>query len=413
VLIRFSIVFGAMLLIVSAFLGVLRTQPSEAYWVVFGVGNSDAHNWYMTDLAGKHVRQIPGRGQRYGLSWSPDGEWYAYATNDCVSIDYCSMDLNWVRLSDFKLQRTSNVSIWDMPIWSPDSNYLLYDGAGGVHEINIHTLEKKSITEVRRNSVYTPDGKGIVIDSSTYFDRAAKILTFIGDYAVYSPDSKLIVYAQGFYNDYKTNIHWVNLKANQELAIIELRGRLGVMKWSPNSHYLLITLEDSDSETGRYILIFDSSAQELILKTSIPSYAFGINWSPNNQAIFFNDGIKISKLEIQTATVREIAYIQAELFQIMSMSVSPDGNWIVYADQNILEDGYFGPYSDVYVMRSDGSERRLLTNNPKWQGYTFGATFYPFLVDNLCHAWVLSGLAIIALIGTTTFLWLKYRVNRL
>ena len=153
-------------------------------------------------------------------------------------------------------------------------------------------------------------------------------------------------------------------------------GNNGFPSWSPDGRRIVFRLQDEhgkglrilDVETGQITVLTDGNGNH----DNFPS------WSPRGDEITFSSDREDADWEIYSIRpdgtgLRRITHIPGN---DAHSSWSPDGRWIVFAtgrdgfkDEMALHPHNPQSYGEIAVMRPDGSELQLLTDNP-WEDST-------------------------------------------
>jgi TolB protein len=156
--------------------------------------------------------------------------------------------------------------------------------------------------------------------------RAVTVLTDDGENAGFpswSPDGTRIVFRR--WTDSASSLHVFDLGTNSSTLLLEGFGRVDFPAWSPDGSAVLFT---SDQGGDQDLYTIDVGSRHIERLTITPGPDAQASWSPDGQWIAF-------------------------------VSVRAG-----YKDEAALNPGNLQAAGDLYVMRRDGSDVRLLTENP-------------------------------------------------
>jgi Tol biopolymer transport system component len=264
---------------------------------------------YLMRPDGRHQRPIMrAPDEVVNLSWSPDGEWIAYAIY--LRESHCSQ-LYLVRADGTGAKRLGHNRCSGDPAWSPDGSRIAFSksaggfSGGGISTMKVDGSDLRQLTHGNRlpdfAPAWSPDGTTIA---------------FVQDPQV---PSLWLMDADG------TNQH--RLRTPSRYAYCEGSSE---PDWSPDGHWIAFT---------RICGAYDPS-----LRT----------WS--NIFVVRPDGTGLRPLT--DAGLRR-------KFSNDSPAWSPDGKRIVF----VSDRGAKASLSDIYVMNADGTRQKRLTRLPGWSGF--------------------------------------------
>jgi Tol biopolymer transport system component len=150
-------------------------------------------------------------------------------------------------------------------------------------------------------------------------------------------------------------------------------GNFGFPSWSPDASEIVYRASARDSQ-GLFVMTLATGAVRALTPglshDNLPS------WSPKGDRIaftrLFNDDFELFTIRPDGTNVRRLTN---EPGNDAHCVWSPDGEWLAFAsarggfkDEAMLHPGNPEPYSDIYVMRADGSDIRQLTDTPFQEG---------------------------------------------
>jgi Tol biopolymer transport system component len=153
-------------------------------------------------------------------------------------------------------------------------------------------------------------------------------------------------------------------------------GNNGFPSWSPDGHRIVFRLQDArgkglrilDVDTGQVTVLTDGNGN----KDNFPT------WSPKGDEISFSSDREDGDWEIYAihpdgTGLRRVTHIPGN---DAHSSWSPDGQWLAFAtgatgfkDEMALHPHNPQSYGEIAVMRPDGSDFHILTDNP-WEDAT-------------------------------------------
>jgi TolB protein len=137
--------------------------------------------------------------------------------------------------------------------------------------------------------------------------------------------------------------------------------------WSPDGSRILFA-SDMDGSNQLYVVNVDGS--DLRKLTNLPALRGRSDWSPLNQVVTYSGISWKRELFLMNADGLDLHQVSPAGGNSQGPTFSPDGRWIAFT-------AYFDHMNDengceIYVIRTDGSDLRRLTNNdycdyqPRW-----------------------------------------------
>ena len=144
-------------------------------------------------------------------------------------------------------------------------------------------------------------------------------------------------------------------------------GNNGFPSWSPDGRHIVYRASNKNLK-GLFILDSVTGATRVLTTGSQDNFP---GWSPDGKLIAFTS-FRDGDYEIYTIKPdgTELKRLTDSPGNDAHSSWSPDGKWIAFAsarggfkDESVLHPLNPQPYGEIYVMRSDGSDVRLLTDD--------------------------------------------------
>ena len=296
------------------------------------------------------------RGEVRSPSWSPDGKRMVF---------HRDVESRWPPFRDvpsrdpvFRLMRTGS-----FPAYSPRGDRLLVNDqtAGGLQNSLIELSADGSRWSVlfkdsTRNAlapVWSPQGDRIAFAMGGFFQRRTPALA-IADLAVIRADG-------------------TGLK-----VLTDGTGNYGFPSWSPDGRQLVYRVMGRE-QNG--LSIMDLETRVVRVLTTGTSYDNFPSWSPKGDRIAFTTNRDGGDYEIYTIRPdgTDLKRLTRTPGNDSHNSFSADGEWIAFTsarggfkDESALHAYNPQPYGDIYVMRADGSDVRMLTDDqledgtPSW-----------------------------------------------
>lgn len=201
--------------------------------------------------------------------WSPDGRWIAYQSNQHGRLDV------WVMAADGSQARrlTDNDAHDYLPAWSPDGSQMTFlsrrqepwdvEEAPHVYIMNADgSGQRRLFADSPHTSTaakWLPDGSGFLLTRRTgddggdlyIVDADGNIVRQLTDDAAYnggaeiSPDGRQVAFYSAHGDE--SEIHIINLDGTGRRTIVS-GGQYWYPRWSPDGHFLLLTVRRAGAD---------------------------------------------------------------------------------------------------------------------------------------------------------------------
>lgn len=246
--------------------------------------------------------------------------------------------------------------------WSPDGMKLVFSSSTRLHVVNVDGSGLRRITgpkdEIDIGPAWSPDGRRLVFDSQgdgwtdlgvVNVDGSGERQLAEGSYRTgdpakvaggdaWSPDGQKIVYV-----DRRGRLAVMRPDGTHRRRLAGAVFASGNPSWSPNGRKILFSAKGEIA-----VVNADGTGRRLVARGLEPV------WSPNGRQIafvsggvFLDEGVYV--VNDDGSGLRKVSDAGDR------PSWSPDGRWVVYASSRQGQ-------GDIYVVRSDGSNERQLTD---------------------------------------------------
>lgn len=228
------------------------------------------------------------------ISWSPDG------TKILLRIVYfkgcCSQDGNLylINADGSNLIHVSAYDSYSNPVWSPDSQKILFEGNCRELAICVMDADGTNLTKLaqkhkNRNPIWSPDGKKIAFSTGRGDNSEIHVMNADGsdltsisytispwdENHIWSPDSQKISFLT--YRDGNQEIYTVNADGSGLVNLTNSAEDEYEQIWSPDGTKIAF-ISSRDGSAG--IFVMDSDGSHLTRLTNDNASYYGLAWSP-------------------------------------------------------------------------------------------------------------------------------------
>jgi Tol biopolymer transport system component len=335
----------------------------------------------MPQVSFQKLTDIPGR--EYQPSLSPDGKSFVY-----VSSQSGNADIFLSRVGGRNpINLTSNSTVNDFqPAFSPSGDLIAFRSernGGGIFLMGASGESVRRLTDIGYFPSWSPDGKEIVFSTVNNdpmhgggnavlwivsVQTGQKKLVLQGRDAtapVWSPKSNRVAYWGLKGSSGQRDIWTVETSGKNVTAITDNPPVDWNPVWSPDGKYLYYLSDRSGSMNLERVPVDEQTGKPQKQPESIitPSaWIENVSFSSNpNQLVYaaFDNRSEIQKISIDpvqeklTSTPQQVT---SSTDSFDEARVSPDGEWLTFFT--------VWPQQDIYVIRTDGSEKTKLTDDP-------------------------------------------------
>ena len=245
--------------------------------------------------------------------------------------------------------------------------------------VNADGTGYQQITNVEAHNyypVYSPLGGSIVYASNQnggYFDlflfvfegsRLIRLTENIGNVISpsFSPDGQTIVFANRAAEG-PTSLWTVGVTGKNPKLLYAGPNTIVSVDWSPDGNTIAFAMAVDKPDAYEIFLMNPDATNVRQLTRGLEGIGGSLDWSPDGRSLLIYAGPPgdkdIFRIDLEAKTASQLT----DGGNNAACSYSPDGQWIAF---NSLRNN---DQADLFIMRSDGSSMRQITDNPEpdWQ----------------------------------------------
>jgi dipeptidyl aminopeptidase/acylaminoacyl peptidase len=147
---------------------------------------------------------------------------------------------------------------------------------------------------------------------------------------------------------------------------------IDALSWSPTGKSLLVS-------RGRWLYIFDLDSRIMRMLNAPDELMVGGAWTPDGDSIYYTREVGVwaeNRLYVTSASGGIgrpfVSADGAQVYPAQGVDVGPGGVWLAFPQLAYNEDGSLRPGGEIFIVRSDGTGLRQLTNlrgfngHPRW-----------------------------------------------
>jgi Tol biopolymer transport system component len=262
--------------------GLPQVSP-DAQWILVVCWREAQQEVYEIRTDGSDQRRllrVPLSYHVQDFQWLPDGEWILYTLASALTRDLYRMRPNGTD----QQQLTVNLSISGSAALSPDGQWVVFAGSGGLYRMRSDGTELYLVRSSGYSPQWSPDGEWILfqanlpdtrrsinrIRSDGIDEQIVIVFDTIGYGPQYSPNGEWILFTA--YNDgtiYKIRTDGTNLRALTTRAI-DSNGRAkrtnASPQWSPDGEWILFRSVNPDNSVEIRRMYSDGTNEQILVE---------------------------------------------------------------------------------------------------------------------------------------------------
>jgi TolB protein len=210
-------------------------SPDGEKFLLAAESGSEEEGLLLTDTKGEVLSVLSSVDDSIAFSWSPDGEWVAYVSEDNRGVEDISRRLVYLDPDGAEESRSLEQNLVLAFFWSPDSRKIAYIvpriRTPSEQDVSLHRQESQISLELRVLDVQTGDSQRLIEFTPT--EDFLNILPFFDQYqrsaTIWSPDSKDLVIS-ALDQDGEPGIYAVEISEDSEARRLA-SGSLAFWSW--------------------------------------------------------------------------------------------------------------------------------------------------------------------------------------
>ncbi len=284
------------------------------------------------------------RGQFESPSWSADGRYMVFHRN--IDNNWPPVQKKYSHDPQFQLLRTGI-----FPSFSPSGEKLICnDQTAGILHNSILIMN-------------TDGSHQFLLFTDSVKSALAPVFSLKGDKIAFGMGR----FFQTIQGPAVADIAIINSDGSHLKIVTDGSGNFGFPSWSPDGKKIVYRASGGKTE-GLFILDIETGKTKPLTSNSHDNFP---GWSPKDDVIAFtsnrDEDYDIYTIKADGSGLKRLTNMAGnEAHSVWS----PDGKWIAFSsarggfkDEAVLHPANPQPYGDVYVMRPDGSDVRMLTDN--------------------------------------------------